>query len=375
MTAPALASDPSQRRLLQIASARRAVLQEGQSATDALVGAWFDRAWITRSWQRCLSVGLRPGQHVDFDQVAAAAARRTLDANAALLQAAQPVMQRLSRAIAQTRYFAILTDAQGVVIGADGPIDRSDRRAELITRTGVDLSERAVGTTAISAALGELQPVWLHRGEHFFEDTSVYSCAGAPVFDPDGCCAGMLDLTGIEAAERPELRHLAAQAARSIENALALARPHALLLRLNWPGRAFSDEDDGLLLLDADGWVTGANASARQMLPALVTTARMHASDLVATPWEHLFDAARRGQPLELPLWSGLTLQVLAQRAGEPLNHRPAATESRLPLKDLETELIKQAVQDARGNVMEAARRLGISRATVYRKLGRKPGL
>ena len=32
----------------------------------------------------------------------------------------------------------------------------------------------------------------------------------------------------------------------------------------------------------------------------------------------------------------------------------------------------RKAVQDARGNVMEAARVLGISRATVYRKLGRK---
>ncbi|MDD3786720.1 MAG: helix-turn-helix domain-containing protein, partial [Hydrogenophaga sp.] len=40
-----------------------------------------------------------------------------------------------------------------------------------------------------------------------------------------------------------------------------------------------------------------------------------------------------------------------------------------VPLKDMETALIRQAVDDARGNVMEAARALGISRATVYRKL------
>ena len=40
-------------------------------------------------------------------------------------------------------------------------------------------------------------------------------------------------------------------------------------------------------------------------------------------------------------------------------------------LRDLEVELIRKAVQDARGNVMAAAKALGISRATVYRKLGR----
>ena len=76
--------------------------------------------------------------------------------------------------------------------------------------------------------------------------------------------------------------------------------------------------------------------------------------------------------PLEVPLWSGLTLQVLPQLPGHAQVPRPAAGDSRLPLKDLETELIRQAVQDARGNVMAAARRLGISRATVYRKLGQR---
>ena len=40
------------------------------------------------------------------------------------------------------------------------------------------------------------------------------------------------------------------------------------------------------------------------------------------------------------------------------------------PLRAAEAALIRQAVQNARGNVAEAALALGISRATVYRKLG-----
>ena len=35
--------------------------------------------------------------------------------------------------------------------------------------------------------------------------------------------------------------------------------------------------------------------------------------------------------------------------------------------------MIHKAVEQARGNVSQAAAALGISRATVYRKLGRKP--
>jgi transcriptional regulator of acetoin/glycerol metabolism len=356
-------------RLLQIARARQAVMEDGRSMTDALVQGWYEGAWIERSWRRCLQQGRRPDERVGFDLVAAAQTRRTAEANRVLVQAARPVLEQLGRAIASTRYFAILTDRDGVVVDAHGSIDTSDRRAAVITRIGVDLSERSVGTTAIGAALAELQPVWLHRGEHFFQDTSCYSCAGAPLFGPDGTCIGMLDLTGIDAAERPELRHLVAQSARSIENALARSQPHEVVLRLNWPGRMPGEEDDGLVCLDGDGWVTGSNGAARQMLAGLAATAQapVHCSELFAQAWEPLFDLAGHGEqaPVEVALWSGLRLSCVAQAAGEVRTAGP-----RVPLRDVEIALIRKAVSDARGNVMEAARALGISRATVYRKLG-----
>lgn len=360
-------------RLRQIERARQAVMQEGRSATDALVEGWYERAWLERSWRRCLDAGLRPQDPVGFDLIPAQQYRRVEEANHQLVAAARPVLEQLGRAIASTRYFAILTNQAGVVVDAHGPIDRSDRRAALITRRGVDLSERSVGTTAISAALGELHPVWLHRGEHFFQATSCYSCAGAPLFGPDGACVGMLDLTGVEAPERPELKHLVAQSARSIGNALTLAQPHRLVLRLNWPGRLRGDDDDGLVCLDADGWVTGSNGAARAMVAELAAApaARVHCSELFAQPWEPLFDHARRADagPMELPLWSGLRLDALPQAHGEAL----AAAGARMPLRDLEVALIRQAVAEARGSVTEAARALGISRATVYRKLSLKP--
>lgn len=382
----------ARQRLLQIERARHAVMDEGRSLTDALVEAWYaqsqapgqgEQAWITRSWQRCLAQGRRPGQRLAFELVPAAALRRHQEANHALIQAARPVLERLCRAIASTRYFAILTNAQGTVIEVGGPVDRSDPRAEAIARVGVDLSERSIGTSAIGAALAERHPVWLHRGEHFFDDTSAYSCAGAPLFGPDGHCVGMLDLTGIDALERPELKHLVAQSARSIENALTLARPHRLLLHLNWPGRLGSDDADGLVCLDADGLVTGANQVARQMLPALMPTppappapagAPLHCDELFAAPHRMLFDAARQhgsdAPPLDLPLWSGLRLHARPVLAGAA---QALAAGARAPLRDMEIALIRQAVADAHGNVMEAARTLGISRATVYRKLGRRP--
>ena len=352
-------------RLQAIAQARQTLLGERSQHPQTLLASW-----LQRGWQRCQTWGMAPEQRVGFDAVSTARMRQVADENRPLVQAARPVLAEMVRAMGNIGYFAILTNAEGIVIDVQGPVDRTDQRADVIARVGVDLSERAVGTTAISAALSELQPVWLHRGEHFFDDNSVYSCAGAPVFGPDGRCAGMLDLTGVEVAERPALKHLVRRSARSIENSWLLAGPHALTLRLNWPGNQPGDDSDGLLTLDQDGRIIGANPTARQMLSLETGHSSTHASDVFAMPWENLFDAAQRNEGhCEVPLWSGLRLQTQAHR-------RSSGTASASPrssgkaLRDVETELIRQAVMRARGNVAEAARALGIGRATVYRKLG-----
>ena len=361
-------------RLAGIAQARQCLLQEGQP----LASGWV-APWVERSWQRCLAQGLDPDTKVGFDQISTALLRNTLEANHELIQAAQPILQSLGRAIVNTRYFAILTNANGVVVDACGAIDHSDPRAHLIARVGTDLSERSIGTTAIGTALSELQPVWLHRGEHFFAATSVYSCAGAPLFGPDGACVGMLDVTGIDVQERPELKHLVRQSACKIENALVAAEQHALLLRLNWPGTAMGSDADGILCLNADGWITGANRVARQMAPGLSDPGqrRVHLSDVFGLPIEPLFDASRQpGRTLELPLWSGLRLQaqVIASADKSAALQNRSALSAAVPLREVEAAMIRQAVDDARGNVGQAARALGLSRATLYRKLGRKPG-
>lgn len=376
-------------RLTLIRRAREAILFDDHAATGVPVRV---AGWIERSWRRCLAQGQRPQQSPDFSAAPPTHLRRVLAANRTLLQAALPVLDKLSRAIAETRSFAILTNSDGLVLDARGAIDRSNARADLITRIGTDLSEDSQGTTAIGAVLAEQQSVWLHRGEHFFEANTDFSCAGAPLFGHDGRCVGVLDLTGVQTVERPELRHLVSQFARQIENALTLSllsdlsesqRAGRVLVRLNWAGCPLGGDNDGLLCLDGDGFVLGANQAARQMVPQLqhmasLGSSPLHCSNLFAMAFEMLFDAARQptGRPapvLDVPLWSGLRLHGVVQQAGQlhqPIGAIGSAGAPR-PLKEVETALIRQAVLDARGNVLKAARALGVSRATVYRRLGR----
>jgi sigma-54 dependent transcriptional regulator, acetoin dehydrogenase operon transcriptional activator AcoR len=362
-------------RLASIAQARTAVMREGSALAVGVI-----QPWIERSWQRCLARGQRPEQHVAFDAISHQAQHRSAESHHNLLVAAKPVMSEVARTLAATRYFAILTNAAGVVVNVDGPIDSADGRATSIARVGVDLSETAVGTTAIGAALTEYAPVWLHRGEHFFNDNGAYSCAGAPIFAPDGRCAGMLDFTGIEVPERRELLSLAAHAARQIEAGLLYALPHALMLRLSWPGdgtpsaSAQSHAQQGLLAVDANDGIVGADSAARTMLGLTGGNAALRLDDVFALSSAALWDAARHPErALDAPLWSGLRVQAQSvRRAGMAALAAPRLTPSALPLKELENSVIRKAVEDARGNVSDAAKALGISRATVYRKLGAK---
>ena len=347
-------------RLSNIALARQQVIEQGSGLHAPLV-----ESWIERSWQRCLSWGHTPSQKVEFEAVSHAHIRRLQEINQPLLQAAREELDRLSRAIAGTRYFALLTDAQGMVIDTRGEIDQRDARATSIARIGVNLSEQLAGTTAIGAVLAEQRPIWLHRGEHFFNDNMAYSCAGAPLFGPHGECVGMLDLTGVDVPERPELQHLTAQSALSIENNWVKQMAPTVLLRFNWAGLSIGSDNDGLMGLNAEGQVVCANRSARA-ITGLRLQASEHAGNVFATAWQSLFELSSQ-QRIEVPLWSGLQVQIQLDEATVPapmLHHPPAPV-----LKAIETDLIRRAMQQAHGNVAEAAQRLGISRATLYRKI------
>lgn len=367
----------------QIAQARHLLVSHEQAHAPVPAGV---APWLWRSWQRCLSHGQRPAHKVEFEAVSPHALKRTQEQHQALLDAARPVMAQLVGAVGAMRYFCLLTDAAGTVLEVLGPVDRHDMRALAVGRVGVDLSERGVGTSAIGAALAEHSPVWLHQSEHFFDDLRAYSCAGAPIFGPQGQCLGMLDITGIDVPERPELLHLAMRCARAIEDRLLRALPHALLLHVNWPGGPLGQEGEGLMAFDSDGCLIGSNTVARQLVPRPLQPpgqpSPIHSHELLALPWSHLIEQARQRPEalLQLPLWSGLRLQALIQ-AGPQLmpphmaggvaatELSPAATSR---LRTSEHLLIQQALQEAQGNISLAAKNLGLSRATLYRRLASK---
>ncbi len=170
------------------------------------------------------------------------------------------------------------------------------------------------------------------------------------------------------AVRLPPLRErsdLAALAARIVEREAAQpmqisAEVAALLGRHSWPG------------------------NVRQLFNVLRTACVMAAGERVLRP-EHLPDdfLDELGTPLAAPPPPAAVAAATAMKSGAtaPAGAPAAAAAVAAPtpnaalpepprsLDDIEIEAIRRAVDAARGNISEAAKQLGISRNTIYRKL------
>ncbi|WP_037472430.1 sigma-54-dependent Fis family transcriptional regulator [Simplicispira psychrophila] len=142
---------------------------------------------------------------------------------------------------------------------------------------------------------------------------------------------------------RSDFAALTTQLLRTLGAAPALAPTEALLARLaayHWPG------------------------NLRQYANALRTALALHNPDEPHLDWQHLPDDLQAD--LQNPAVCGTAAQTAPQR--------PAAATRPIPLvgqtlANLSRAAMAQAVQDTQGNWSAAARQLGISRQTLYRKM------
>ena len=99
----------------------------------------------------------------------------------------------------------------------------------------------------------------------------------------------------------------------------------------------------------------------RQYASVLRTACAMLAEDEDQLGWEHLGDDIVQALQTAAP--------PLSARLPGLTTARPVPAAAVLSLQELSSAAIDQALQSARGNVSQAARQLGISRQTLYRKL------
>lgn len=173
---------------------------------------------ILRSWQRCAEQGLDAGDRVLAAPLTAGELRHLQQENETLRLLSRPELMSLRSEAKSTDSVVILTDAAGTVLDVVGSAEFAGEAAQVALRPGVAWAETSTGTNAIGTAMAERRAIAVHGGEHFFEPHGILHCAAAPIFDPYGKLAGVLDMSGHASAEHTHALGLVRLAVEQIEH-------------------------------------------------------------------------------------------------------------------------------------------------------------
>ncbi|SHI70901.1 GAF domain-containing protein [Roseomonas rosea] len=299
----------------------RAALEDGMAARSA----------IAASWRRSMTLyGLDPENHCPPRTLSSTELRLARERMEPMIRLAQPAMERLFQAVGGIGCCVMLTDRHGVPMERRGLCGDDAQFRQWGLWTGTVWSEEAEGTNGIGTCLAEQRPLTVHRDQHFHTRNADLSCTTVPIFDHEGLLAAALDVSSCRADLTEAVTGLIAAA--TLEAARRIEERH---FRQAFPRARVVLADDraagALLAIDADDLVIGATRAARQALG--ITPERL-----------------RRPLP---------AADLLGADA-------PAAD-----LLQAERGAVQRALARAGGNVSAAAEALGISRATLHRKLHR----
>jgi transcriptional regulator of acetoin/glycerol metabolism len=313
-----------ERQLVRHADQVEAAIASGHAAKSAVAASWCRSSRLHR-----LDPADTQPPHRLTDAELDCARQRV----APLLRAAGPTMDRLYQAVGDAGCCVLLADRDGIPLERRGHVADDRTFSEWGLWTGAVWSEAVEGTNGIGTCLVEQRPLTIDRDQHFFTRNTLLSCTAVPIYDQEARLAGVLDVSSCRADRAGTFANLiamvASEAARKIEAELfrdAFARARIVLTP---PTEVHGS---GLLAIDADDLVIGATRSARLALGLASDRALRPApaSDLLCTD-----DGPKEG------------------------------------LGDAERAALQRALMRSEGNVSAAAKALGVSRATLHRKLKR----
>lgn len=380
-TGPSLPANPFYASTEQrVALARQRFFEDGVRPSGMVSEA------VIQSWSRCLRTHPDPTRPAVFEPVTASRMHSALRRNHQLIEAAGDELQRLQVTLAGTSGTAILTDAQGVIIGTTFAQRRShEQLMPVTTRIGVNLAEEIVGTTApgITARSGQASVVL--GSEHFFGNVQVMHCAAAPIRDVHGELAGVLDLSSEGIPFGFDAASVVAHYAAEIENRLLCAQStEHLVVRMQITPALLNTPMAALVGVTGDGridWLNGAAARLLGLTAPLGQRETPWVEDRLGVPLEALAAMSTCPEPQPMHLPNGLTLWVgcewrardghrnLHAAATDPPPPRPAPAPPPATLRDTERQTVVRVLAECGGNVSQAARTLGVSRGLIYRQL------
>ena len=136
------------------------------------------------------------------------------------LMPAMPVIDRcLESAAIDADNLIVVSDAEGVLLSVRGSAAlRSRAFDDMNFVEGALWSESGAGTNAIGTAVAAGHAVQVFAAEHFTESVHRWTCAAAPMYDPDtGGLLGVIDVTGDISGVQPHSLAVVVATAQAVE--------------------------------------------------------------------------------------------------------------------------------------------------------------
>lgn len=178
------------------------------------------RSLISESWRRSLAAQVDPERLNAPVQVGAAELPEVRDAHP--LNDVLPLLRNTLVSIAdEAMHLMIVTDAEGVILWREGATALLHRADGVGLRAGTRWAEDVAGTNAMGTTIAVDAPVQIHSAEHLVRSLHAWTCAAAPVHDPDtGAILGAIDISGPLHTVHPAMTQLVAATAQLAENQL-----------------------------------------------------------------------------------------------------------------------------------------------------------
>lgn len=198
----------------------RALHEVYDAVLSGVTGRASPRSLVFESWRRSLAAHVNPDGHGppvtyrsgDLDGVRSAHP----------LGAVLPLLRSTLVSIAdEAVHIMVVTDADGTILWREGAHSLLRAADAVGLAPGMRWSEEAIGTNAMGTALAVDAPVSIHSAEHLVRTVHSWTCAAAPVHDPDtGTIIGAIDITGPLHTAHPAMVQLVAATAQLAENQL-----------------------------------------------------------------------------------------------------------------------------------------------------------
>jgi hypothetical protein len=227
---------------------------------------------IVDSWLRSRDAGVDPSGRQPAPSLVELQGARALWADHPLAVAGPLIDECMALASVETDHLTVVSDADGMLLSIRGDARLRNRAAdEMNFVEGALWSEAGAGTNAVGTALAAEHAVQVFAAEHFTEPVQRWTCAAAPVNDPEtGRLLGIIDLTGDMAGVHPHSLSVVVATARAIQEMLQrglrerddrLRARYGGLLRPEAAGAALVTRSGRVLLDPKQHWSLGDVAS------------------------------------------------------------------------------------------------------------------